>query len=135
MKEYLLRIINELVSKSVNKAMEQQQKEHLRLLKEYEKLSIESNRIRAEYLKILSKLSSIRKTSDDSLRNLNRETERQEDLIFIETYPESKEKKIFHGGCLDCSTPVKKGVGTCLGCSYANGTFSGYPSLHSMNDK
>ena len=38
-----------------------------------------------------------------------------------------KVKKIFHGGCLSCKTPEKKGIGTCTGCQYLMGW--DYPDL------
>ena len=37
-------------------------------------------------------------------------------------------RKTFHGGCLGCITPLEKGIGTCLGCHYANFN-QGYPDL------
>ena len=32
--------------------------------------------------------------------------------------PESKEKLIFHGGCLGCNSPKTRGIGRCRGCQY-----------------
>lgn len=41
-------------------------------------------------------------------------TKRQ--LAFIK--PETKERYIFHGGCLSCKTPLNKGIGECRECLY-----------------
>ena len=32
--------------------------------------------------------------------------------------PESKERVIFHGGCIDCSSPAEIGIDHCIGCQY-----------------
>lgn len=49
---------------------------------------------------------------------------------WVMKHPSLKEKKIFHGGCLDCITPIEEGIGKCLGCQYMKGLGSGYPSLN-----
>lgn len=41
---------------------------------------------------------------------------------WVKKNPDSKERVIFHGGCLECITPSKKGVGNCLDCTYAHGS-------------
>lgn len=51
---------------------------------------------------------------------------------FIRKHPSLQERFIFHGGCLDCNTPIKKGCGECLGCHYAN-FGSGMPDLSSRD--
>ncbi len=51
---------------------------------------------------------------------------------FIRQNPSVQERFIFHGGCLGCNTPIKKGCGKCLGCVYANWG-SGMPDLSSKD--
>ncbi len=45
-------------------------------------------------------------------------------IAWVERYPTLKERKIFHGGCLGCQTPINKGIGTCLGCKYLSSDYS-----------
>jgi hypothetical protein len=46
---------------------------------------------------------------------------------FATNNPSLKIRKIFHGGCLSCQTPLDKGIGTCTGCQYLMGW--DYPDL------
>lgn len=52
---------------------------------------------------------------------------RRKKIEFATNNPSLKVKKIFHGGCLSCKTPEKKGIGTCTGCQYLMGW--DYPDL------
>lgn len=47
---------------------------------------------------------------------------------WIEKHPSLKTNKIFHGACLGCITPIKKGIGECLKCKWANWGCD-YPNL------
>jgi len=38
--------------------------------------------------------------------------------------PQSRERLIFHGGCLSCTTPSKVGIGNCKGCQYFDADWS-----------
>lgn len=40
---------------------------------------------------------------------------------WVSKHPSLKEVKIFHGGCLNCITPLEDGIGKCLGCKYLGG--------------
>lgn len=49
---------------------------------------------------------------------------------WVNNHPSVKVRKIFHGGCLGCATPLNKGIGVCLGCSYfGDGCSSSLPDL------
>lgn len=39
---------------------------------------------------------------------------------WILLHPSLKIKKIFHGGCLSCNTPLEEGIKICLKCQYFN---------------
>lgn len=39
---------------------------------------------------------------------------------FIRENPSLQERFVFHGACLGCTTPIKKGCAECLGCKFAN---------------
>lgn len=46
---------------------------------------------------------------------------------WVQNNPSLKVRKIFHGGCLGCVTPINEGIGKCLGCKYLSG--GGLPDL------
>jgi hypothetical protein len=52
---------------------------------------------------------------------------------FARENPLLQERFIFHGACLNCNTPIKKGCGECLGCCYSNYFGSGLPDLSSVD--
>jgi len=39
-------------------------------------------------------------------------------MMLAFTNPKSREKQIYHGGCLSCITPETKGIGYCRSCQY-----------------
>lgn len=57
------------------------------------------------------------------VHNIKRSEERE----FAANNPSLKIRKIFHGGCLYCQTPLDKGIGVCTGCQYLMGW--DYPDL------
>lgn len=57
---------------------------------------------------------------------------RSKEREFAYNNPSLKIRKIFHGGCLSCQTPLDKGIGTCTGCQYLMGW--DYPDLSTKKD-
>lgn len=55
------------------------------------------------------------------IRNNNKEYARQ--------HKSEKKYLCFHGGCVDCVTPLYYGLGNCLGCLFFNGVTSKFPDL------
>ena len=64
------------------------------------------------------------KESIDRYKKIKRENtydiEKAGKLNFISENPYIKERIVFHGACLSCVTPIKKGCGACQGCMYSN---------------
>jgi hypothetical protein len=54
---------------------------------------------------------------------------RLNERVYAKNNKSEKVHFIFHGGCLNCVTPLHFGIGNCLGCMYYNGVTSGYPIL------
>lgn len=52
----------------------------------------------------------------DKSHNEERALEIKNRMMLAFTNPESKDKQIYHGGCLSCITPETKGIGNCRKC-------------------
>ena len=44
--------------------------------------------------------------------------------VYAEMHPEEKAKIIFHGGCIECVTPIHYGLGNCMKCMYFESDWS-----------
>ncbi len=42
------------------------------------------------------------------------------DVMLLTLFPFVKRRKVFHGNCLNCITPIEGGIGKCLGCQCFN---------------
>jgi|SRR6478735_8532474 len=64
----------------------------------------------------------------ESIKLFNR-IKKSKEIEFVTNNPSLKIRKIFHGGCLSCKTPLHNGIGACKGCKYLMGW--DYPDLSS----
>jgi hypothetical protein len=56
--------------------------------------------------------------SDSETRDLAKRIILSKQIEFAVNNPSLKIRKIYHGSCHDCQTPLNKGIGACTGCRY-----------------
>lgn len=74
------------------------------------------------------------KTGEEYRAHANLEEKKKlNEREYAKQHPSEKVHYIFHGGCLNCVTPLHYGIGNCTGCKFYNGVTSNYPELKIEN--